>query len=158
MTFIDLECCNLTEYAAQLFLTLFTKYPVKLEEIYLDKNPGILDNTRHLIAECLTLKSRQNSITSDQPLVDRLSLHDDSTSTDGTISEQVQPVKLKKKKRKPSIKQTPKIIIKEEPKTVGFVPIKKPEEKEEEEDIEELLPVDIEAYGTVGHTLYWNRL
>ncbi len=123
----------------------------------MDKNPGILDSTRHLINECLNLKSRQNSISSEQPLIDRLSIHEDSTSTDGTISEQIQPVKLKKKKKKSSVKEYPKVITKEETKSVGFIPIKKPEEKEEE-DIEELLPIDIEAYGTVGHTHYWNRL
>jgi hypothetical protein len=158
LKYLDLECCDLTEYIGQLFLGLFTKYPVKLEEIYLEKNVGILDSTRHLINECLNLKSRQNSISSEQPLIDRLSIHDDSSSTDETISERIQPVKLKKKKKKPIVKESPKLITKEEPKAVSFIPFKKPQVEKEEEDIEELLPLDIELTGTVGRTLYWNRV
>ncbi len=158
LTYLDLEYCNLTEYVGQLFLTLFTKYPVKLEEICLEKNSGILDSTRQLISECLQLKSRQNSISSEQPLLDRLSIDEDSTSTDGTISERIEPVKLRKKKKKHPIKESPpKVNIKQEIKSVSFNPIKKPE-VEQEEDIEELLPIDIEPYGTVGRTLYWNRI
>jgi len=30
--------------------------------------------------------------------------------------------------------------------------------KDEEEEIEELLPIEIDSYGTVGRTLYWNRV
>jgi hypothetical protein len=159
LTSLDLECCNLTEYAGQLFLTLFTKYPVKLEEIYLDKNSSILESTRTLINECLNLKSRQNSISSEQLLTHHLSINDDdSTST----NEQIQPIKLekKKKKKKKNSKQSPMINIKEEIKSVQIkepVEIKK-QEKDEEEEIEELLPVEIEPHGTVGPTLYWNRV
>jgi len=158
LTYLDLEYCNLTEYAGQLFLTLFTKYPVKLEEIYLDKNSSILDSTRTLINECLNLKSRQNSISSEQLLSHRLSINDDSTST---ISEQIQPIKLKKKKKKKNLKESPIINNKQETKSVNFTQIKKPIEtkkQEEEEEIEELLPIEIEPYGTIGRTLYWNRV
>jgi hypothetical protein len=147
-------------------LNLFTKYPVKLEEIYLDKNSSILDLTRTLINECLQLKSRQNSISSEQLLSHRLSINDDSTSTNSTISEQIQPVKLKKKKKKKkkiNLKESPIINVKQETKAVSFNQIKKPVEikkpqEDEEEEIEELLPVEIEPYGTVGRTLYWNRV
>ncbi len=152
-----MECCNLTEYAGQLFLTLFTKYPVKLEEIYLDKNPSILDATHTLIHDCLNLKSRQNSISNEQPVLHPLPIHDeDSTSSTNTISEKIQPVKLKKKKKKSHLKQSPK----EETKPFHLNQIKKPVEikKDEEEEIEELLPVEIEPYGTIGRTLYWNRV
>ena len=157
MTYLDLECCNLTEYVGQLFLTLLTRYPVKLEEIYLEKNVGILESTRQLISECLNLKSRQNSISSEQAIIDRLPINDDdSMSTSSTISETIPPVKLRKKKKKTIVKESVNFPIKEETKSVSFVPVKKQEE--EEEDIEELLPVDIEPRGTVGPTLYWNRV
>lgn len=159
LTSLDLECCNLSEYVGQLFLTLFTKYPVKLEEIYLEKNPAMLEKTRQLIDECLSLKSRRNSDSSEPFLLDRLSLHDnDSTTTDETISERAKP---KKKKKKPTTIQQPTKIItnaKEELKSVTFIPIKHPDEENCEEEIEELQPIEIEPYGTVGPTLYWNRV
>jgi hypothetical protein len=165
LKYLDLECCNLTEYAGQLLLTLFTKYPVKLEEIYLDKN-SILDSTRTLINECLGLKSRQNSISSDQPLSYRLPINDeDSDSTTSTTRETIQPVKLKKKKKKSSLKAAPEILIKEATKSVGFNQIKNPEKPIEikkkevtEEEIEELLPVEIGPYGTVGRMYHWHRV
>lgn len=166
LTYLDLECCNLTEYAGQLFLTLFTKYPVKLEEMYLDKNSSMHESTRTLINDCLSLKSRQNSISSEQLPSHRLPANDDndSASTNSTISEQIQPVKLKKKKKKKTniIKESPVVhVVKEERKSVHIkepTETKKQEQEEEEEDIEELLPVEIEPYGTVGRRLYWNRL
>ena len=159
-----MECCNLSEYVGQLFLTLLTKYPVKLEEIYLEKNSAMLDSTRQLISECLSLKSRRNSDSSEQHvLVDRLSLHDNaSTTTDETISERIEPTKLKKKKKKQqqSTVQPPTKIIntKEEMKSVTFIPIKHRQEENREEEIEELHPVEIEPYGTVGRLVYWNRV
>jgi hypothetical protein len=154
----------LTEYAGQLFLILFTKYPVKLDEICLDKNPSILDSTRTLISECLSLKSRRNSSSSEQPMSYRLPIDDDSVSTTSTISEKIEPVKLKKKKKKIIFKESPRIVTKEETKSVGFNQIKNPEKpieikrKDEEEEIEELLPVEIEPYGTVGQRLHWHRV
>lgn len=161
LTYLDLECCNLTEYAGQLFLGLFTKYPVKLEEIYLDKNPSILQSTRTLIHDCLSLRSRQNSISSEQLVSHRSSVkhEDDSTSTNSTVSEQIQPVKLRKKTKKKinNIKESP--VVKEQTKSVHIKePIKTKEEKKEEEEIEELLPVEIEPHGTIGRRLYWNRV
>ncbi|CAF0938018.1 unnamed protein product [Adineta steineri] len=165
LTCLDLECCNLSEYAGQLFLTLFTKYPVKLQEFYLDKNPSISNSTRTLINECLNLKSRQNSILNEQPLLShRLSLHDNNSSnTNSIISENSQSVKLKKKKRKSILKEPSKNVMREETKSVGFNQINKSEKPietkkdEEEEEIEELLPVEIEPYGTVGRMPYWHR-
>ena len=154
----------MTEYAGQLFLTLFTKYPVKLDEICLNKNPSILDSTHTLISECLSLKSRRNSSSSEQPMSYRLPLDDDSVSTTSTISEKIEPVKLKKKKKKIILKESPKIVTKEETKFVSFNQIKNPEKpieikrKDEEEEIEELLPVEIEHYGTVGQRLHWHRM
>ncbi|CAF3547118.1 unnamed protein product [Rotaria sordida] len=165
LTYLDLECCNLTEFAGQLLLSLFTKYPVKLEEIYLDKNPSILDSTRRLINECLSLKSRQNSISSQQPLSYHLSVNDDSTSTNSTINEKISPIKLKKKKKKSNLNEPPKSSIKEETKPFRVNQIKQPEKsieikkkEQEQEDIEELLPVEIQPYGTVGRMLYWHRV
>lgn len=162
LIYLDLECCNLNEYVGQLFLILLTKYPVKLEEICLEKNPAMLENTRQLISECLSLKSRRNSVSSEQLLTDRLSVRDnDGTSTDETINERIEPVKLKKKKKKNPVKEPVKIVAtREEIKSVGFIPIKNPAEANRgiEEEIEELLPVEIQPYGTVGPTLYWNRI
>lgn len=170
LTYLDLECCDLTEYVGQLLLTLFTKYPVKLEEICLDKNPSILESTRTLINECLNLKSRQNSISTEQPLVQLTNVqyennNDDSTSTTSTVSARVEPVKLKKKKtKKSSVYDSTKSDVKEQTKSVSFTPVKKRDlptvikPNDEDEDIEELLPVDIQPYGTVGRTLYWNRI
>lgn len=68
---------------------------------------------------------------------------------------------MKKKKKKKNLKQSPIINTKEEIKSVHFNQIKKPIEikkQDEEEEIEELLPIEIEPYGTVGRTLYWNRV
>ncbi len=161
LTYLDLECCNLTEYAGALFLSLFTKYPVKLEELYLDKNSSISDSTRKLIFECLNLKSRHNSISNEQPLSHRLSRNDDSTSINSIISEKARPVELRKKKKKSSLKEPSKIVVKEEIKSVGFDQIKKteqPVQTKKEEEEEELFPVAIEPYGTVGRMLYWNRV
>ncbi|CAF2571067.1 unnamed protein product [Rotaria sp. Silwood2] len=167
LTYLDLECCNLTEFAGQLLLSLFTKYPIKLEEIYLDKNPSILDSTHTLINECLSLKSRENSISSQQPLCYRLPINDDSSSTSSTKGEKVPPLKLKKKKKKkkPNLHESPKTVIKEETKPFAFNQIKQPEKQveikkkeHEQEDIEELLPVEIQPYGTVGRMLYWHRV
>ncbi|CAF0820545.1 unnamed protein product [Rotaria sp. Silwood1] len=164
LTYLDLECCNLTEFAGQLLLSLFTKYPIQLEEIYLEKNPSILDSTRTLINECLSFKSRQNSISSQQPLSYHLPINDDSTSINSTISEKVPPLRLKKKKKKSNLHESSKTFIKEETKPFNFNPIKQPDKsietkiKKEQEDIEELLPVDIQPYGTVGRMLYWHRI
>ncbi|CAF0931674.1 unnamed protein product [Rotaria sp. Silwood1] len=164
LTYLDLECCNLTEFAGQLLLSLFTKYPIQLEEIYLEKNPSILDSTRTLINECLSFKSRQNSISSQQPLSYHLPINDDSTSINSTISEKVPPLRLKKKKKKSNLHESSKTFIKEETKPFSFNQIKQPDKsietkiKKEQEDIEELLPVDIQPYGTVGRMLYWHRI
>lgn len=161
LTHLDLECCNLNEYVGQLFLTLLTKYPVRLEEIYLEKNPAIAENTRQLISECLSLKSRRNSAASEQLITDRLTIHEnDATSTDETISEQVEPIKLKKKKMTKNIVREPAKVIeaREETRAVSFIPIKNPAEANREEEIEELLPVEIQPYGTVGPAVYWNRV
>ncbi len=104
-------------------------------------------------------------MSNEQPLSHRLSRNDDSTSINSIINEKAQPVKLRKKKKKSSLKEPSKIVVKEEIKSVGFDQIKKTEqpvqtkkEEEEEEEIEELFPVAIQPYGTVGRMLYWNRV
>jgi len=134
-----------------------------------------------LIKECLSLKSRQNSISSEQPLVQQLppirrhengsnnnNDDDDSTSTTSTISARVEPVKLKKKTKKKLVQHdSMKFDVREETKAVSFSPIKKRElptetkpkdDDDNDEEIEELLPVEIQPHGTVGRTLYWNRI
>jgi hypothetical protein len=165
-----LESCSLSQYAGQLFLGLFTKYPVKLEELYLEKNPSMADSIRTSINECLGLKSRRSSI--ERPLSHRRSsIHDEASSTNSTIDEQPQPVKLKKKKKKTSLREPSRSVLREEPKSVAFSEVKKLEKpvetktdmvekkrEDEEEDIEELLPVEVQPYGTVGRLLYWHRV
>ncbi|CAF1197290.1 unnamed protein product [Adineta ricciae] len=157
LTHLDLESCQLSEYAGKLFLSLFTKYPVRLEELCLDKNASLSDTTRTLIKECLDLKSRRNSL-ENEPSVRR------SSSPDEIIRKKPQPVKLKKKKS--SLKEDSKVLAKEEIKSVAFSNVKRTEkslenkqgQENEEEDIEELLPVETQPFGTVGHQLYWNRI
>lgn len=176
MTHLDLECCQLTEYAGQLFLTLFTKYPVKLEEICLDKNPAMLGETRALIQECLGLKSRRNSVSTETPMSTRLPLHDNPISL---ASDNGQPVKMvQKNETKPvsrpveparrPIEPSP-TSARNAPKSVSFGQRQQPvppldikgsnkRDEEDDADIEELLPIDTPPYGSVGPRLYWNRV
>ena len=138
---------------------------MKLEEIYLDQNPAILDSTRTLINECFSLKSRRNSISSPRPVSFRLPISDNLANTNSTISETISPLKLKKKKKKGNLSQSPDIVIKEETKPVSFTDVKQREKSAEikkkemeEEEIEELLPIEMEPYGIAGRTLYWRRI
>ncbi|CAF2006740.1 unnamed protein product [Rotaria magnacalcarata] len=166
LTYLDLECCSLTEFAGKLFLALFTKYPVTLEEICLDQNPLMLNSTCTLINECLGLKSRSNSISSHQPLSYYLPIDDDASVIASKISEKNSPVKLRRKKRKPDTNRSSKVVVKEETKPFTLNEIKVPEkrveirnkENKEQEYIEELLPIEPQAYGTVGRLPYWQRL
>ncbi|UJR28111.1 hypothetical protein I4U23_009366 [Adineta vaga] len=169
LTHLDLECCQLTEYTGKLFLSLFTKYPVKLREMYLEKNPFLSDSTRTSINECLSLRSRRNSVLNEPPLLSyrRSSIHDDSSSPQSVQNEKSQTVIVKKKtkKKKSNLKEPSENLTKEEIKSVGFNEVKQShkfvenrKEREDDEDIEELLPVEIQPYGTIERQLYWQRI
>lgn len=165
---MDLESCELSQYAGQLFLSLFTKYPVKLEELYLEKNPAVADTTRTSIRECLGLKSRSSSKERPSPRY-RPSARDDASSADSAIDEQPRPVRPKTKKKKSSLRGSSRSAVREEPKSVGFSEARKPpkpveakvvkkREEHDDEEIEELHPIEIPPYGTAGQLLHWYRV
>lgn len=158
----------MTEFAAQLFLTLLTKYPVSLEEINLEKNLSILESTRILINECLNLRSRRNSISSEQQFSHRLPIDDDTRNIHSREVEKVPPLKLKTRtrKKKTTFNESSGVLLKEETKPFNVDLIRKPEKpvvigkqiQNDEDEIEELEPIDIEPYGTIGRPLYWRRI
>ena len=175
LTHLDLECCQLTEYSGQLFLSLFTKYPVKVEDVCLEKNPGISEATRQLIQQCLELKSRRNSVSSEEPLSARFTLNDLSIPTPRNAPTPEPPSIIKKTPRKTTTTTateaaTPR-SVRDSFKSVTFEQNRPPErasptrgrrvKQEEEEDIdaniEELLPIDPEPFGVVGPRPYWQR-
>lgn len=153
---IDLEACQLSEYAGQLFLGLITKYPVSLEEIYLDQNPDILDSTKTLIKECLNLKSRRNSLSSENQISFRLPLSKLPEDDSSTISEDIRPAKTEKKKIQ--LDQRQETMSK--PKKVPSKPVVEREKKIEQnnEEIEELEPIEIQPYGMTRALPRWQRI
>lgn len=175
LTHLDLECCQLTEYAGQLFLSLFTKYPVKIEELCLEKNPGVSEKTRQLIRECLELHSRRNSISSEQPLSSRFVLNDITIPTPRKAATPEPIAIIKKTPRKTTTTTATEAMtprsVRDSVKSVSFEPKSRSgrmlptrgqkfqyeDEEDIDADIEELLPIDPEPFGMAGARPYWQR-
>ena len=136
----------------------------------------MLEETRALIQECLGLKSRRSSVSTEPLMAIRLPLHEDPISR---ASDNDQPVKIvEKKENKPasrpveparepiepsptSARNTPKSVsFGQRPQPVPPIDIRGNNRRDEEDDadIEELLPIDTPPYGAVGPRLYWNRV
>ena len=160
LTQLDLECCNLTEYTGQLFLMLFTKYPVHLEEICLEKNPLISDATRSLIKDCLELKSRRNSTSMERVGTSRSPIRNDPMTRNSSRKENVQTDRVMAMVYQPSPKKPSMRFRGDRTNYDRSDPVRTSKksveirEHDEEPDVEELLPIDIDPYGTVGPRPY----
>lgn len=148
---------------------------MKIEELCLEKNPGVSEKTRQLIHECLELHSRRNSISSEQPLSSRFVLNDITIPTPRKAATPEPIAIIKKTPRKTTTttatEATTPRSVRDSVKSVSFEPKSRSErmsptrgrkfQYEDEEDIdadiEELLPIDPEPFGMAGARPYWQR-
>jgi hypothetical protein len=146
---------------------------VKLEELCLSKNPSLSDVTRTLIDQCLGLKSRRNSTSIGQPITYRVSSTDQKVEVKRTPKDAVQPVKIRNKDRTVTntnhSKRSSSVRIRRQSQTIGFDQkkiIDKPvqvndrhaQNRVDDIDIEELLPIAVEPKGIITPRPYWQRI
>ncbi|CAF1343287.1 unnamed protein product, partial [Didymodactylos carnosus] len=180
LTYVDLECCNLTEYAGQLLLSLLTRYPVELNELVLEKNPLITEKTLTLINDCLELKTknksanRRLSTVSSSSIVqnkehDRQMMNESVKTKNKNIRfEQSQVSKTSDSNKQEIPKKNPQTVTsprkqttKKELQPPALIRQRQQQidQKEVEIQEEELLPVEIDSFG--GNNLpmfYWTRM